>query len=107
MNPDKVQHTDQNNYKGFLLDLIIYFSVMFLVREITIPKVGFIANGLFWSFTTLAVASWRMKIRGITWYELGLRKPDHFGKTIGISAIILAGVLISIISFEILKIVLF
>ncbi|MBG6170649.1 hypothetical protein IWQ47_003736 [Aquimarina sp. EL_43] len=28
--------------------------------------VGFIANGLFWSFTTLVVASWRMKIRGVS-----------------------------------------
>ena len=41
------------NHKGFLIDLIIYISVMFLVRELYIPKVGFIANGLFWSFTTL------------------------------------------------------
>ena len=32
------------NYKGFLLDLIIYISVLFLIREVYIPKIGFIAN---------------------------------------------------------------
>ena len=91
------------NHKDFLIDLIIYISVMFLVRELYIPRAGFIANGLFWSFTTLIVATWRMKVRGITWKDLGLRKPKYFGKTLGISAIILAAVMISLISFEILK----
>jgi CAAX protease family protein len=93
----------QNNYKGFLIDLIIYISVMFLVREIFIPKVGFIANGLFWSFTTLVVATWRMRVRGVSWKDLGLRKPKHFGKTLGISAIIFVAVMIAIITFEIIK----
>jgi hypothetical protein len=54
----------QYNYKDFLFDLIIYIAVMFLVREIIIPKVGFIANGLINSLTTLVVASWRMRVRG-------------------------------------------
>ncbi len=93
----------QNNYKGFLIDLIIYTTIMFLVREIYIPKVGFIANGLFWSLTTLVVAMWRMKVRNVTWKELGLRKPTNIGKTLLVSALILAAVIISLISFEIIK----
>jgi len=93
----------ETNFKGFLVDLIIYISVMFLVREIYIPKVGFIANGLFWSFTTLIVASWRMKVRCVSWKDLGLIKPNNIGKTIGISAIILLSVVASIIIFEIIK----
>ncbi len=91
------------NYKGFLIDLIIYISVMFLVREIYLPKIGFIANGLFWSFTTLVVASWRMKVRGVTWKDLGLVKPKSLPKTIMVTAIILVSVIISIIIFEIVK----
>lgn len=91
------------NYKGFLFDLIMYISVMFLVREIYIPKVGFITNGLFWSFTTLVVATWRMKVRGVSWKDLGLSKPKHFGKTLGISAIIFVAVIISIMTFQIVK----
>ena len=84
---------EKTNYKGFLVDLVIYISVMFLVREIYIPKVGFIANGLFWSLTTLIIASWRMKVRSVSWKDLGLKKPNNFGKTIGVSAIILVSVI--------------
>jgi len=91
------------NYKGFLFDLIIYISVMFLIREVYIPKIGFIANGLFWSLTTLIIASWRMKIRGISWKDLGLRKPENLWKTLGISIIIFVSVMISIIIFELIK----
>ena len=91
-----------NNYRGFFLDLAIYISVMFLIREIYIPNVGFLANGLFWSFSTLAVATWRMKVRGITWKELGLRKPKSFKKTIGVSALILVSIIISIIVFNLI-----
>jgi len=91
------------HHKGFLLDLIIYIAIMFLVREIYIPKMGFIANGLFWSITTLAVATWRMSIRGVSWKDLGFHKPKNIGKTLGISILILATVMISIITFEIIK----
>jgi len=91
------------NYKGILLDLIIYLSVMFLVREIYFPKIGFIANGLFWSVTTLLVATWRMKVRGVTWRDLGLVKPNNLWKTLGISVIIFVTIIISMIIFELLK----
>lgn len=91
------------NHKGFLIDLIIYIAVMFAIREIYIPKVGFIANGLFWSLTTLIVASWRMKARGVSWKDLGLKKPNNFGKTIGVSLIILVSAIVSIMLFEIIK----
>ena len=103
MNSDKTIILEQNNYKGFLIDLIIYISIMFLVREIYMPKVGFIFNGLFWSITTLGVATWRMRVRGVTWKDLGLSKPENFGKTVGVSVIILVAVVISIMSFQILK----
>ncbi|MEN8125045.1 MAG: CPBP family intramembrane glutamic endopeptidase [Bacteroidota bacterium] len=92
----------QTNFKGFLFDLIIYISVMFLIREVYIPKVGFIANGLFWSFTTLVIATWRMKVRNVNWNDLGLRKPDNFWKTLGIAVLILAATMISLIVFNIL-----
>ncbi len=98
----KTELEGKNNYKGFLFDLVIYISIMFLVREIYIPKVGFITNGLFWSFTTLVIAIWRMKVRNVTWKELGLRKPDNFGKTLGISALILATTIVLLIAFNIL-----
>ncbi len=91
----------KSNSKGFLFDLVIYISIMFLVREIYIPKVGFIANGLFWSLTTLVIATWRMKVRNITWQELGLRKPDNLWKTLGVAVLILGVTMISLVAFNI------
>jgi len=91
------------NHKGFFLDLTIYISVMFLVREIYIPNVGFLANGLFWSFSTLAVATWRMSVRGVTWKELGLRKPKSLKKTLLISGLILVSTIASILVFNLIK----
>jgi hypothetical protein len=73
-------HSKHTNFKGFLFDLIIYISIIFLVRELTIPHIGFLANGLFWSFTALIVATWRMRARHVSWKELGLRKPKVFSK---------------------------
>lgn len=93
----------QYNYKDFLIDLVIYIAVMFLVREIYIPNIGFIANGLFWSFTTLVVASWRMRARGVSWYELGLRKPKSIKKTLMVTGFILLFIPVSIMIFQIIK----
>jgi hypothetical protein len=92
-----------NNYKGFLIDLIIYISVMFAIREVSIPNTNFLITGLFWSFTTLIVATWRMRVRGVTWKELGLRKPKNVAKTIMISGLILVTILISMLLFDIVK----
>jgi hypothetical protein len=64
--------------QAFFIDLVIYLSVMFLVREVYFPKIGFIANGLLWSLTTLAVATWRMRARGVSWKDLGLCKPRNY-----------------------------
>lgn len=91
------------NHKGFLLDLIIYISVMFLIREIYFPSLGFIINGLFWSLTTLVIATWRMKVRNVTWKDLGLRKPESFKKTLFVTIGILIAVVLSIMAFEMIK----
>ncbi len=99
----KVKVLHPNNYKGFLMDLAIYLTVMFSIREIYFPDLGFIVNGLFWSFSTLVVAIWRMKVRGVTWKELGLRKPKNLKKTLLISVLILVATVLSIMAFNILK----
>lgn len=53
--------------------------------------------------TTLIVATWRMKVRKVTWKELGLSKPESIPKTLRISIIIFGAVMISMIVFEIIK----
>jgi hypothetical protein len=76
---------------------------MFLIREISIPNIGFIVNGLFHSFTTLIIAMWRMRVRGVTWGNLGLRQPKSIVKTLLISGLIIAVTVISLIVFEMIK----
>ncbi|MDC8003684.1 CPBP family intramembrane metalloprotease [Aureisphaera galaxeae] len=89
------------NQKGFLLDLIIYLSVMFLIREVYFEDLHFIANGLMWSSSTLIVAMWRMKVRNISWKDLGLRKPENLLKTFLVTVGILAAIPVGIMIFKI------
>jgi len=88
---------------AFLFDLIIYISVMFLIREVYFSQVGFIANGLFWSFTTLVFATWRMHARGISWVDLGLCKPKNYKSALFATVFIWGFAIFSIFVFQVLK----
>jgi len=88
---------------SFFVDLALYLSVMFLIRQVYFQSLGFMLNGLFWSFTTLAVAVWRMRARGVTWAELGLCKPGGTKRVVTATVFILAMAIGSIIVFEVLK----
>lgn len=92
-----------NSTFGFMLDLVIYLGVMFLIREVYFDSLPFIANGLFWSFTTLAVATWRMSARGITWRDLGLTMPKDKKQFAIALAFIPACAIGSIILFKMLS----
>ena len=102
INPD-TKILKQYNYKSFFIDLVIYISVMFLVREIRIPNAGFITNGLINSFTTLVVASLIMRVRGVTWKELGLTNPKSLKTTLMVTGFILVFTPVSIMIFELIK----
>lgn len=99
----ETQISEAINHKGFLFDLIIYITVMFLIREIYFQEVHFLVNGLFWSFSTLIIATWRMRVRNISWKDLGLRKPENIKKTLLISIGILIATVLSIILFHMIK----
>ena len=99
----KTTELKKTNHKGYLFDLIIYITVMFSIREVTIPNTSFLVTGLFWSFTTLIVASWRMKVRNVSWKDIGLRKPENIKKTLLISIGILIATVLSIVLFNIIK----
>ena len=89
--------------RAFFVDLALYLSVMFLIREVYFQSLGFMVNALFWSFTTLVFAAWRMRARGVTWAELGLCKPDHIKRVVTATVFILGMAIGSIIIFEMLK----
>lgn len=99
----ETQISEAINHKGFLFDLIIYITVMFLIREVYFQEVHFLVNGLFWSFTTLIIATWRMRARNISWKDLGLRKPENIKKTLLISIGILIATVLSIMFFHMIK----
>jgi hypothetical protein len=90
----------QTNYQGFLFDIILYLTVMFLIRELYFTELPFIANGLLWSSATLIVAMWRMRVRSMTWKDLGLRKPESWLRTLLVTLGILAAIPILIILFQ-------
>jgi len=99
----ELNNINKHSPVGIFFDLIIYISVMFLVREIYFQNMTFITNGLFWSFSTLIVATWRMKARGITWKELGLIKPKNFKTLVIATGFLFVFIPISIILFQIIK----
>lgn len=88
---------------GFMLDLTIYISIMFLIREIYFSQFNFITNGLFWSLTTLLTATVLMRVREVSFKEIGLFKPINYKKSLFATVFIFAFTIISILIFQILK----
>ncbi|EZH75708.1 hypothetical protein ATO12_02645 [Aquimarina atlantica] len=87
----------ENNQFGFLFDLIIYITIMFLIRKTSIPNTHYLVTGFLYSGTTLLVATWQMRRRGITWKSLGLIRPKSITITFlkaGIITAIIIGVLL-------------
>ena len=83
------------------VDLLIFLCVMFLVREIYFDTLGFWGNALFRSFLTVSIATILLYFRKQSWKDLGLTKPDHLLKSLGVAAIILVGTIVSMMIFEI------
>ncbi|TQV77354.1 CPBP family intramembrane metalloprotease [Aliikangiella marina] len=76
--PNRTVNFNSDSPSRFLFDILIYIAVMFSIREIYFAELHFLANGLFWSTITLVVATWRMKVRGVTWKDLGLCRPKNY-----------------------------
>lgn len=91
------------NHLWILFDLIIYISIMFLIRKVHIPGAHFLVNGLFWTLTALVIATWRMQVRGVSWKDLGLRKPKSIKKTIIVTIGILIAIPIFIMLLQMIK----
>ncbi len=99
LNP--TSQTSQVKPLNALIDLAIFLSVLFLVREFSIDSLVFWGDALFKSLTTVGVATLLLYYRKQSWKNLGLTKPDHFLKSLGVAAIILIGTVVSMMIFEI------
>lgn len=103
MNSHKSRLSHHNKLWILWFDITLYIGVMFLIREVYFLQFNFITNGLFWSFSTLILATFLLKVRGITWQEIGLRKPDSFKKALLATIFIFSFTIISILIFQMLK----
>ncbi|MEM7504491.1 MAG: CPBP family intramembrane glutamic endopeptidase [Pseudomonadota bacterium] len=103
MSKRALESTSAPQPKAFFVDLAAYLVVMFLVRTIYVQELGFLTNGLFWSFTTLAFATWRMRARQISWADLGLCAPKSYKHAALATAVTLGLAIFLIILFQIIN----
>lgn len=92
-----------SNWKGHVLDLIIYIAIMFLIRETSIPNSHYLITGFLYSGTTLIVATLMMRRRGVTWKSLGLRRPKSIKKTLLSALVIFITVIATFLIFNIIQ----
>ena len=92
-----------SNWKSYALDLIVYIAIMFLIRETSIPNTHYLVTGFLYSGTTLLVATWMMKRRGITWKTLGLLRPKSIKKTVISSVVIFITIIATLLIFNLIQ----
>lgn len=95
------QTIDQPKPLAALVDLIIFLSIMFLVRTVHFDSLGFWGNALFKTISTVGVATLLLYYRKQSWRDLGLKAPNNYLKMLVIVAVILIGTVASIMIFEI------
>ncbi|WP_074410418.1 CPBP family intramembrane glutamic endopeptidase [Aquimarina megaterium] len=93
----------ENNQLSFLFDLIIYITIMFLIRETFIPNTHYLVTGFLYSGTTLLVATWQMKRKGVTWKSLGLIRPKNIAITFLKAGIIFITIITTLLVFNLIQ----
>ncbi|WP_420318111.1 CPBP family intramembrane glutamic endopeptidase [Ekhidna sp.] len=86
-----------------LKDLIIFLSVMFLIREVHIEQIGFWGNALLRSISTVGVASILLYNRKQSWRDIGLIKPSNIWRMLGIAGITFVSTIVCIIVYKMIS----
>ncbi len=77
-----------------LIDAIIVVLVLVAVKQTfltyTLKYAGPIST-----FTAMAIATWRLRVRGMSWRDLGFRRPDSWLRTLGLSIFVFGAILLS------------
>ena len=94
---------NQSNSNGYLLDLVIYIAIMFIIRETSIPNTHYLVTGFLYSGTTLIMATWLMKRKGVTWKSIGLRKPKSIPKTFLIASIVFITIIATLLIYNLIQ----
>ena len=82
------------------VDLVIFVTVMFSIRQIHFESIGFWGNALLNSTVTVGVATILLYFRGQSWTSLGLIRPVNYLKMIGVAVAAVMGTVMSIMVFE-------
>lgn len=98
-----INRLQASNWNGYALDLIVYITIMFLIRETSIPNSHYLVTGFLYSGTTLLVATWMMKRRGISWKNLGLVRPKSIKKTALSSIVIFISIIATLLIFNLIQ----
>lgn len=93
----------KESWLSYLIDLTVYIAIMFLIRETSIPNTHYLVTGFLYSGTTLIVATWMMKRRGITWKNLGLVRPKSIKMTLLSSVVIFITIIAMLLIFNLIQ----
>ena len=95
------QHSNNEiNAHKALIDLTVFFAVMFLIRETYFYSLGFWGNAMLKSTMTVGVATGLLYFRKQSWKDIGLIRPNNLLRLTGITIATLIGTVISILIFE-------
>ena len=77
---------------GALIDLVIVLAVLVGVKQSVLPY-SVVYAGPASTFSAMAVATFLLYRRGFSWSDLGLRWPESWLKTLGLTAVIFVAML--------------
>ncbi len=87
----------QYGYGAAIVDLGLFLSTMVFIRTVSVPGIGYMGNVLVNSLATLVVATGLLYMRGQSWRDLGLRRPESLLKMTGVVFVILGLVVASVV----------
>jgi membrane protease YdiL (CAAX protease family) len=100
MSPQPVEEHLTSPLKA-LVDLIVFLAVMFFIRTIYFPGIGFWGNVLANSIATIGIATLLLYYRGQSWKNMGLVKPKKLLMVLVIAAATFVATIGAIMFFEI------
>lgn len=76
-----------NNFnKQALFDLVLIMTVLVAVKQLVLPF-SFLLAGPASTFSAMIVGTWLLWRRGLSWGDLGLRRPKNIIKTLALTAV--------------------
>lgn len=88
---------------GYFFDIVIYITIMFLIRETSILNSHYLVTGFLYSTTTLIAATWFMRRRGVTWKSIGLKRPNSISKTFLKAGVLFITIILTVLIFNLIQ----